>query len=203
MTPKPLFAALAAVALAGCVSVLPDAQPPSARYLIEPVAYDGAATAVEWTLGVEDPMATRVYDTPKIALLREPGRVEYFARGEWADRAPRLVQAAIVRSFENSGRILGVGDRTMLPVSTYVLQTDIRGLQADYRGGAPTAHFSIYARLTNGRGKVYAARLFEHRAQADADSVPAVAAALDDTVAAAIAELVEWTVAEGNAAYAK
>lgn len=188
----------------GCVSVLPDAPPPAARYLIEPVEYDAeGAERVEWTLGVDDPLSTRVYDSTKIAVVRAPGRVEFFAAGEWADRAPRLFQAALIRSFENTGRILGVGDRTSLPVSTFVLQTDIRSMQADYTGGAPTAKFTVFARLTNGRGKVYAARLFSREVEADKDDVSALASAFNGAVTAAMTDIVDWSIAEGAKAYAK
>ncbi|MEX0644307.1 MAG: ABC-type transport auxiliary lipoprotein family protein, partial [Parvularculaceae bacterium] len=171
-------AALATViSAAGCVSVLPQAAPPSPRYLLTPVAYEGsAAEAVAWSLAVDDPLATRVYDTTKIALVRAPGRIEFYAAGEWADSAPRLVQSALVRSFENSGRILGVGDRGSMIVSDFVLQTDIRALHADYSGGAPEAVFTVYARLTNSRGKVVAGKLFEQKVVANADAVPEIAA---------------------------
>lgn len=195
---------IALMTLTGCVSVLPEARPAAPRYLLEPVDYDGAdAEPVSWSLVVEDPSATRVYDTAKIALIRNAGRVEYLANGEWADRAPRLVQASLVRSFENTARILGVGDRASLIASTYVLQTDIRALHADFVDGSPKAAFAIYARLTNARGKVIAARLFEKTAPAGKGTADEIAAAFDEAAAGAFAEIIEWTLAEGEKAYAK
>ncbi len=194
----------AAVSAAGCVSVLPDAGPAAPRYLLAPVAYEArAGEPVAFSLAVDDPLATRVYDTTKIALVRAPGRVEFYANGEWADRAPRLVQSALVRSFENSGRILGIGDRGSMIASDFVLQTDIRALHADYSGGAPTAVFSVYARLTNSRGKVIAGRLFEQRMAANADAVPEIAASFDKAVAASLGEIVDWSIGEASAVYAK
>ena len=208
MIPKSLLHAIGMVGVAltaaGCVSVLPEASPASPRYMLTPVAYEDApAEAVKWSLAVEDPIATRVYDTTRIALVRAPGRIEFYANGEWADRAPRLVQSALVRSFENSGQILGVGDRGSLIVSDFVLQTDIRALHADYTGGAPTAVISVYARLTNSRGKVLAGRLFEQKVAAKADSVPEIAATFDKAISATIGEIVSWSMGEANAAYAK
>lgn len=201
---RALAAFAAVISAAGCVSVLPKAAPAAPRYLLSPVAYeDIAAEPVGWSLAVEDPLATRVYDTTKIALMRAPGRVEFYANGEWADRAPRLVQSALVRSFENSGRILGVGDRGSMIVSDFVLQTDIRALHADYSGGAPAAVVSLYVRLTNSRGKVVAGRLFEQRISANADAVPEIAASFDKAVGATLASVVDWSIGEASAVYAK
>ncbi|MGE0409297.1 MAG: ABC-type transport auxiliary lipoprotein family protein [Amphiplicatus sp.] len=196
--------ALAALGLASCVSVLPEASPAAPRYLISPVEFPATdERPVEWSLVIEDPLASRVYDTTKIALVRAPGRVEFYANGEWADRAPRLVQAAIIRSFENSGRILTVGDRIALPGGTFALQTDIRAMHADYSGNGPVAMFSIYARIATGRGRVLAARLFEERVPAAKDTVPEVAAAFDQAVTSAIGEIVGWSMDEAGEAYAK
>lgn len=189
---------------AGCVSVLPDASPPSARYLIAPAEIAAApAPDVAWSLAVDDPQSTRVYDTTKMALVRSPGRVEYYAAGEWADRAPRLVQAAIVRSFENSGRILSVGDRPSLPYSDFVLKTDIRTMHAAYEGGGPIATVEIFARLTNPRGKVIAARLFSQQVAATRDGEPQVAAAFNEAMAVMLEDIIGWTFDEADAAYAK
>lgn len=208
MTMKPFRAVLplllAAIVLPGCVSVLPEAAPAAPRYLIDPVAFEASSEPpVEWSIAVEDPMATRVYDNTKIALVREPGRVEYYANGEWADRAPRLVQAALIRSFENNGRILGVGDRTSLPISNFVLQTDIRAMQAEYEGAQATAHFSVFVRLGNGRSRIFAAKLFEAKVPAERGDVASIAAAFDSAVGAVIGDIVDWSIEEANAAYAK
>lgn len=199
-----ILAGAAGLCLAGCVSVLPKAAPASARYLIEPVVYPGPPEQpVKWSLIVEDPNSTRVYDTTKMALVREPGRVEFYASGEWADRAPRLVQTALIRSYENSGRILGVGDRISLPGGTFALQTDIRAMHADYSAGKPAAAFKVFARLTNSRGEVISVRLFEQKVEAQNDTVPDVAAAFDKAVTVALGEIVDWSIGEADKAYAE
>jgi cholesterol transport system auxiliary component len=208
MTKKPLSGiamfVVASLLAAGCVSVLPKAAPAPARYLMAPAEFAGeTGPKVEWSLAVEDPQSTSVYDTSKIALIREPGQVEYYASGEWADRGPRLVQAAIIRSFENSGGILSVGDRPSLPVSNFVLQTDIRMLHAAYNGGTPTATVVIFARLTNARGRVYAAHLFRQEVAAAGATERQIVAAFNEAMTAMLKEMVDWTFAEADAVYAK
>jgi len=198
------LAIAAAGLLSACVSVLPKAPPAAARYLLSPVDFSAEeGPKVSWSLAVDDPQSTRVYDTTKIALVRAPGRVEYYATGEWADRGPRLVEAAIIRSFENSGRILGVGDRATMALSDFVLETDIRTLHATYENGAPNATIEIFARLTNGRGKIYAAKLFTHAERASADTEPEVVAAFDEAMTGTLRELVDWTFTQAAEIQAK
>ena len=113
------------------------------------------------------------------------------------------MQSALIRSFENTGRILGVGDRTTMPTSTFILQTDIRNLEADYLSGAPKARVAIHARLMNSRGKVFAAKLFEASAPAGAGMPGDLARAFDGAVGGVIGEIVAWSFAEGETAQAK
>jgi cholesterol transport system auxiliary component len=195
--------AAAAVLLASCVSVLPEAAPPSARYQVTDVTIAGEGRApVAWTLGVEEPEATLAYNTAKIALSREPARVEYYAGGEWVDRAPRLFGAALVRSFENTGLIRGVGNRIALPVSTYALQTDVRKLTITQGNGARSADVAIFARLTNGRSVIHASKLFTASEPLGADNAGAAAIALNKGLDKVQRDLVDWTIAEAEKAAA-
>ncbi|MBB5518386.1 ABC-type transport auxiliary lipoprotein family protein [Amphiplicatus metriothermophilus] len=189
----------AALTLVACVSVLPEAAPPPPRYVLASAGFAAAGEAqVAWSLGVDDPAATRAYDTTKIALARAPGRIEYYAGGEWADRAPRLFLIALVRSFENSGRILSVGDLASSPSSDFILRTDIRAMHADYTSGRPIATVSVYAKLMSRRGEVYAARLFEHAVAVDDEGAAQVASAFDQAISALLSDIVEWTFAEAE-----
>ncbi len=198
---RKLILAAAALILQACVSVLPEAPPASARYQVTDVTFDAAARApVKWTLGVEEPDATLAFNTAKIALSREPARIEYYAGGEWVDRAPRLLGAALVRSFENTGAITGVGSRVTLPVSTFALQTDVRKLTVMHRDGKLTADVEIFARLTNGRSAVYASRLFTATGAVASDNAGAAATALNAGLEKIQRELVEWTIAEADRA---
>ncbi|MGF1544856.1 MAG: ABC-type transport auxiliary lipoprotein family protein [Parvularculaceae bacterium] len=205
-----LIAAILAAPLAGCVSVLPEADPPAPRFALTPVAgaaeYAGlgdslAGGHVGWALVIDDPVASRAIDTTKIALKDEPEQYRYFSGGEWTDRTPRLVELALVRSFENSGRILGVGGRANIAAADLVLQTDVRAFEAQVagRGRAPDAVVEIYARLTDLRGETLAARLFSARVAAGSDEASDVASAINAAAGQTITEIVDWTFESGSA----
>lgn len=199
-SPIPLFLA---AALSACVSVLPDAAPPSARFTVSDITVETAAAPAAWTLGVEEPDATLAYNSAKIAISRAPGRIEYYAGGEWVDRAPRLFGVALVRSFENTGAIKGVGSRLTLPVSDYVLQADIRRLGVTHGGGEKQAEVAVFARLTNGRSVIHSSKLFASTQPVAADTPAAAAAALDAGLSAVQREIVAWTLEEAGRASAK
>ena len=188
----------AAFFMAGCISLLPETAPPKPRYHMMAVSGDNTSgESVEWSLVIDDPRSTRVFDTVRIAVSTMPGKIEYFAGAEWADRAPRLFQTALVQSFEDSARITAVGDRNAIPIGTFILQTDIRKIQLNVRG-EPTAEVTVYTRLTDGKGKIHAAKVFEASKPADSekgdDVIAAFNAALDDV----IGRVVNWTYEAGE-----
>ncbi len=199
---KPMISAIATAAMlvSGCVSILPEGAPPAARYTMTPVTPTTDGSVVDWSLIVGDPATTRVYDTTGVAMTRGGARIEYFAGAEWADRAPSLYQFGLIQSLENSGRILGVGDRSAIPVGDIVLQTDIRALQAEYIGSTRVVRASVFARLTDGKGTVYAAHLFDNIEDVSRDDVDTVLAAFDRALQAQFGEIVVWVLENGEIA---
>ncbi len=190
-----------AFAASGCVSDILATSPPKPRYLIGFVDAGAVAGAnVDWSLIVENPGASRAYDTTKIAVSPAPGRIEYFGDGEWASRAPVVVQMAMIQAFEDSGRILAVGNRADIGLSDLALQTDIRRLDLDVAGGKRAARVDVYVRLTNGRSKVFAAKAFSAAAPARSQSGDDVAAAFDTALKTVVADVVNWTFERGGAA---
>lgn len=198
--------AAAFVGLSGCVSLLPDTSPPAPRYsLAAAQAPQEAGAPVAWRLIVEDPTAPRALDTTDIALTRAPLRYEYYAHGEWVDRAGRLLGSAITRTFENDPRILAVSDRSTQAGGDFALSVDMRNFEAVYANGAgvPSVKIAFYAKLVRLRGgRIVAARLFEVDAPAADDSLSAVAAAFAQASRKVLGEAREWTLSEGEKAWA-
>ncbi|MEO1252070.1 MAG: ABC-type transport auxiliary lipoprotein family protein [Pseudomonadota bacterium] len=196
-----MLAGLAALGATGCVGQLLETNPPKPRYLVGAVSGDAlAGPTVDWSLMIENPGASRAYDTTKIAVSPTPGRIEYFSAGEWAGRAPVVFQMALIQSFEDSGRILAVGNRADIALADFALQSDLRRIDLDVSGSKRDAVLSVYARLTDGRAKVYAAKGFEARQPAASLSGDDVAAAFDAAFETVIRDIAEWTFEAGAAA---
>lgn len=189
--------------LSGCVSVLPETAPPAPRYIISAVNFAGFADSsspdVGWSLVVDDPTSSQLYNSVKVALTREANRFEFFVGSEWADRAPVLFQKALVRSFENSGRILNVGDFSSLPISDYVLKTDIRAFHVDYINGNPVVTVEIYARLTSGAGNIEAVQLFTGTKSIDVDDLSAIMNGFDEVLDQVLTDMVRWSLEDRTA----
>lgn len=184
----------AAMTASACVSVLPEAAPPKPRFHIMSASSDVlAGEALSWSLVIDEPRATRVYDNSRVAVASAPGRTEYLSGAEWADRAPRLFQTALVQTFQDAGRIIAVGDRNAIPVARYVLQTDIRQLELNVASGANTAVVSVFARFSDGKGAVYAARRFDANVNAGSSKPDAVFTAFDAAFDTVLTDIVAWS----------
>ena len=194
----PAATLVSAFLASGCVSVLPKADPAAPRYGVSVVADAGLnAGDASWSLSIDDAAASRAIDTTKIAVTRAPQQYEYYAGGEWTDRAPLLFQTALLRSFEDSGKILAVGARTAQPVAKYYLQTDIRSFEANAANGALVANVDVYARLSNRRGEIVAAQRFTATEPIQQDAAGAAARALDAAASVVVAEIIPWTLQAG------
>lgn len=188
----------AVIVAPGCVSGLLETNPPSPRYLLNaPQVSAPQGAPAGFSLTIEAPKAAQAVDTSKIVVSAREGRIEYFAGGEWAGRGPRIFQTALVETFEDSERLLSVGDRSVVPIGDYILQTDIRQMGLEVRNRDTLAKFSVYARLTDAQGDILSARKFNASAspsnRSDGD---AVAQAFDAAFDKLATGLLEWSLDE-------
>lgn len=184
--------------LSACVSVLPEADPAAPRFGVNDVDDLPAGDAVEWSLSVDDPIATRGVDTVKIARVEDGSRYVYYAGGEWVDRAPRLLQTALVRSFQNTNRIIGVGAAASQPIADYVLKLDIRSFETQKTKSGMVAVADVYVRLVDVRGRNYAAQRFVQKLDIRRDTAGDAARTLNRASMQLIPEIVEWVLIEGE-----
>ena len=81
---------------------------------------------------------SRTLDTNRIAVVSSGTEVDYVALAFWIDRAPAMVQALIVQSFQSSGRLAQVGnDRDRLRPQ-FLLRSDLLAFQFNRDNGAQT-----------------------------------------------------------------
>ncbi len=189
--------------LAGCELPVPGQGPPPKFFRLSPKSTfsDGLPT-VDWQLVLEAPRANAGIDTTRIALQRARLQIEYYARAQWSDRAPQMIQTLMIESFENSGRIVAVGRDVVGLRADFVLKTDLREFQIEYfHGGPPRGHVAMAARLVQQpRRAIIGSQTFEARMPATEDSIPAVIEAFDLALGKVLRRLVEWTLITGAAA---
>jgi cholesterol transport system auxiliary component len=123
--------------LAGC-SILPKVQDPTTLYTLTPkTTYPPDLPEVNWQLVVELPTAAAGIDSSRIALSHNPFTLEYYAKAAWTDNAPGMIQSLLVESFERTGKIVAVGPESAGLRPDFILKTDLRTFQANYKGDDP------------------------------------------------------------------
>jgi len=141
------------VLLTACSLPGRKAAPPIQTYLLQTVpaeqhqAASPAATPC-FDLGLSRPDAGPGFDTPRMAYVDQPHRLNYFAYHQWADTPARMLGAALQRRLETSGLFRAV---IMLPTSVPLtldlrLDTELIGLQQVFT--AETSHVLLEIRAT-------------------------------------------------------
>src|SRR5262249_24447097 len=146
---------------------------------------------------VDVPLAPAGLDNSRIALSRSPVSIDYFADSEWTDRAPLLVQTALLQSFENSKTITAIDRESVGLRADFVLRTEIRDFEAVYdsSNGPPEVWASIIVRLVNPSSRdVVGQASFERRQRASANDVPSIVSAFDEALGGVMKDIVVWTV---------
>ena len=154
----------------------------------------------DWQLILESPIANAGLNTTRVALQRDPTRLEYYARSSWTDLAPLMVQTLMVESFENSGRIVSVGREAIGLRADFVLKSELREFQAEYFDtDRPRIRVAINAKLVQmPRRAIVGSQSFERYSEAGADAMPEIIAAFDDALGKVLKELVAWTLVTGE-----
>ncbi|WP_343562407.1 ABC-type transport auxiliary lipoprotein family protein [Kiloniella sp. b19] len=195
--------AAGATALAGCSGILPGRGPLPSLYRLSPKStFREDLPRVDWQLVLEATSANASLNTTKIALQRDPIKLEYYANAGWIDKAPSMVQTLLVESFENTDKIISVGREAIGLRSDFILKTELREFQTVYPDGKPEALVTITAKIVQmPRRVIIGSRSFEQRVPAEADNLDAIVRAMDDALGKTMRQLVEWTLTTANSKY--
>ncbi len=192
---KLLAAAALAAALTACA--LPGAGEPPQLYTLTPKStFDTNLPTVEWQLVVERPVASAGINSQRIALQRTPVTLDYFARADWTDTAPLLVQTLLIESFENTGKIRAVTREATQLRADYVLQTELREFQAEYDtpGQPPLVRVRLNGKLIRMPDRtIVGSKTVERTIRAEQSSIDSVVLAFDEALGKVMKQIVEWT----------
>jgi cholesterol transport system auxiliary component len=186
------------LAIAGCSGLLGGGAPTHLYRLTPKSTYPPNLPHRSVQLLVDVPLAPAGLDTSRIALSRSPVSIDYFADSEWTDRAPLLVQTAILQSFENSKAITAIDRESVGLRADFILKSEIRHFEAVYdsSSGPPETWVAINARLVDPASRdVVAQSSFERHQRASANDVPSIVTAFDEALGGVMKEIVVWTVA--------
>src|SRR3954452_15776946 len=150
-----------------------------------------AGGAVSGQVVVSEPTAIQTLEAEKIIAKEQSGAVSFLAGGQWADRLPRLIQARLIETFENSSKLKAVSRPGERVTPDYLLNTEIRAFQISSATGEAVVELS--GRLVQDRtGRIVAGRVFSAREPVAKVDAASAAQALDAALSRVLLEMVRW-----------
>ncbi len=202
-----LLVVLALVSLGGCAGLgtLRQASKPNDLYLLTPKStFSSSLPRIQKQVVVQEPTATAAVNTDQIAIQPTPLQVQYLPRARWVDRAPLIVQALLVESYENSGKVAAVGRSTVGLRADYVIVPDLRefqGLVIAQDDGSSTVRVEVRMNIKiidEFEDKIIASDSFREYVVAASDKTPDLVRAFDDALGKTMRDAVEWSVRKIN-----
>lgn len=198
--PAVLLTLLAGLTLGGC-SLLGDSDPPTLYDLSPKNTFGPDLPKADWQLVVEEPTAPKAIDSDRIAIRPASLVLEYYPEVKWTDRAPALVQTLLVESFENSGKIVGVGRRAIGLVGDYVLTSELREFEAinDAAGKTRAVVRLVLKLVRQSSGYIVAASTQSEAVECATDQPADVVVAFDAALGKVLKRSVTWVLVQGAA----
>lgn len=200
---RPLTFCAAFSLLSACAGLeqLTNVATPNELYNLTPKStFSDGLPQLDQQIVVEEPTATAAVSSDQIAVTPTPLRVQYLPDARWVDRAPRLVQARLIESYENTGRVPAVGASGIGLRADYYIATDMREFQARVQEtDGPELPLEILVRLNVKvidafEDRIVASRSFEERVEAVSDEAADVVTAFDEALGDVMRDAVEWSI---------
>jgi len=183
--------------LTSCGGVLGGSQPPPLLYTLTATRdFPAGMPKAKGQLLIEVPVTPGGLDTERIALMRSPVTLDYFANAAWTDRAPLMVQTLLVESFENSGRVDAIARESLALRADWILKPELRTFTAVYDGAEmPTVRIRLALKLVRmpERG-IVTERTIDAEERAAQNAIVPVVEAFDAALRRAMQEAVGWAV---------
>lgn len=199
----PLVALLGGLILGGCAGIgtINRAATPTDLFVLTPKSTFAAnLPRLSQQIVIEEPTATAAVDTDQIAVHPTPLQVEYLPGVRWVDRAPLIVQALLIESFENSGKVAAVGRSTVGLRPDYIIVTDVREFQAHLPDGEDEdAPLEIHVRLNlkiidSFSDQIIGSNSVTEVVNTESDEMLDIAKAFDAALGRAMRDSVEWSI---------
>ncbi|MGJ7901607.1 ABC-type transport auxiliary lipoprotein family protein [Lysobacter sp. 1R34A] len=199
-----ILAGATALALAGCSSILGEKpKKPTTQYAPDPrVRADPSWPNANWQLSLSTPNAARMIDSLRIAVRPSGNEIEVYKGAAWAKLPSSMIEDALLRTLEDSGKIAAVARQGSGIGGEYKLVLDMRRFESDYGQGAamPSATIEINAKLMhNPDQKVVATQTFLQAQPAATTAVPDVVDAFERALETITGQIAGWTLISGDA----
>lgn len=198
---RSLAVAATALALTGCISLFPKADP-SGLYRFGTVAPAATSASVEKSFGVfkTPTVFTRAAMGDRLLTFTN-GEAAYIAGARWVSPAIVLFDEAAARAFEAESSPARLVTRGETGKAAMALRLEVRAFETDYVDGpkaAPEVLVEIRAVMTrNGDRALLGDKVFQTRVKASDNRVGAIVQAYDQANSKTLADIITWVGAAG------
>ncbi|MFI2767219.1 ABC-type transport auxiliary lipoprotein family protein [Ruegeria faecimaris] len=196
-----MTAVLASLGACTGLETLRQASEPNDLYLLTPKStFSSSLPRIQKQIVVQEPTATAAVNTDQIAVQPTPLQVQYLPRARWVDRAPLIVQALLVESYENSGRVSAVGRSTVGLRPDYVIVPDLRefqGIVVNQDGESSTVRVEVRMNIKivdEFDDKIIASNSFQENVIAKSNQTEDLVTAFDVALGKTMRDAVEWSI---------
>ncbi|WP_454833575.1 ABC-type transport auxiliary lipoprotein family protein [Pseudomonas lini] len=195
------LALLAGFALVTSCSIFPKAEP-SDVYRLPSAQRDASAqhgTPQRWSLRLAKPQTSEALNNPKIAVIPQGDLISSYKASRWSDPAPVLLRNRLLDGFQRDGRVplLSTDDSNFQ--ADLELGGNLQAFQTEYQGTAASVVVRLDALLVRGYDqRILASRRFEVRQPLSDVKVPAVVTGFGQASDQLTAQVVAWTVEQGQ-----
>jgi cholesterol transport system auxiliary component len=195
------IAALSLLCLLSSCSIFPQNAPLQVYLLPSQTLSASAAPAVTWSLRINQTQASQALDTARIAVLPDGNQISSYAGSRWSDPAPRLLRNHLLNAFQNDGRVQALSSDDDGLQADFALGGELQAFQSEYQQGNVTVLVRLQARLVDSRSqRIIASQRFEVRQPLSNSQVPAVVEAFGQASDQLAAQVLQWTLAQGQQA---
>lgn len=200
---RPFILTLVLAALTGCAGLgtLRQASKPNDLYLLTPKStFSTSLPRIQKQVVVQEPTATAAVNTDQIAIQPTLLQVQYLPRARWVDRAPLIVQALMVESYENTGKVAAVGRSTVGLRADYVIAPDLRefqGIVVSETENSKTVRVEVRINIKiidEFDDKIIASSSFQENVVAASDQTADLVDAFDVALGRTMRDAVEWSI---------
>jgi len=187
--------------LAGCSSLIGGPRETPTIYAPEPARrVDPSWPAVDWSLALARSGEAQMEDGPRIVVSPVPGELQVYRGALWARTPAEMVQDAVLRTLEDSGKLPLVARQGSGLSADYRLLLEVRAFRAEYAGSVlPAAVVEVNATLLHLRDQAVAgSRNFRQSQPASGVAEAEVADAFAQALSALGHDVAGWSLQAGQ-----
>lgn len=197
---RSMAAVVCALTIAGCTGLRTTETESMRTYLLE-AKFDQTeqAKSVPLTLVVSPPRASPGYDTARMAFVRKPMMLEYFAKNRWVEAPAKMLGPLLVNALEQRTKFRAVVPSGGLVKGDMRLDTELILLQQEFTTLPSRIHLRLRAQLLEQASRrVVATQVFEIFENAPSDDPYGGVVASNRALARLLAQLADFSAAWGT-----